>query len=205
MPVISDTLDKLGARHQAMHQRLRPMDPNNCTFAGRARTLQWLYTEEVRDEDPYGVEIDAMDSLRPGDVVVHSTDARLSNAPWGELMTTAALKRGAVACVCDSMVRDCRSIQRMNFPVFHVGVRPVDSNGRAVVKAFDVPITCGGVKVCQGDLIVADFDGIVVVPDHLEEAVLPLAAERIARERAARRDLEAGLSLREVFRKYQVL
>jgi regulator of RNase E activity RraA len=93
----------------------------------------------------------------------------------------------------------------MKFPIFHVGVRPVDSNGRAVVKAFDVPIVCGDVPVCEGDLIVADFDGIVVVPNHLEEAVIPLAAERVAKERAARKDLELGLSMKEVFRKYRVL
>ena len=89
-----------------MHQRLRPPDEFNCIIAGRARTIRWMDVD-YDDDDPYGLEIEAMDSLGAGDVVVHSTDAVGTNAPWGELMTTAAKQRGSVGCICDSNVRDC--------------------------------------------------------------------------------------------------
>ena len=73
VPVVCDILDQLGYRHQAMHQRLRPLDPQNCTFVGRARTFRWLETDYIVKENPYGKEIEAMDSLTEYDVAVHST------------------------------------------------------------------------------------------------------------------------------------
>ena len=81
---LCDVLDSLGFRDQAMHQRLRPLlpDRNSCGFVGRARTFRWMETDYVVEEDPYGLEIEAMDSLRPGDVAVHSTDHAGTNAPW---------------------------------------------------------------------------------------------------------------------------
>src|ERR1700730_8219401 len=84
--VVCDTLDELGYRNQAMHQRMRPLLPDikNCGFIGRARTFKWIETDYIVEEDPYGEEIEAMDSLNAGDVVVHSTDHNGTNAPWGE-------------------------------------------------------------------------------------------------------------------------
>jgi 4-hydroxy-4-methyl-2-oxoglutarate aldolase len=90
VPAVCDTLDSLGYRDQAMHQRLRPLDPANCTIVGRARTMRWMETDYVVESDPYGLEIEALDSLKPGDVAVHSTDHGGTNAPWGELMSTVA-------------------------------------------------------------------------------------------------------------------
>ena len=88
-------------------QRLRPLDEKHCVIVGRARTFRWLDTDYVVEENPYGKEIEAMDSLGEGDVAVHSTDSGGTNAPWGELMSTAAKMRGAVGCICDSQIRDC--------------------------------------------------------------------------------------------------
>jgi regulator of RNase E activity RraA len=205
--VVCDILDTLGHRHQAMHQRLRPLLPDirACGFVGRARTLRWMETDYVVEEDPYGLEIDAVDSLRPGDVVVHSTDHAGTNAPWGELMSTIAKRNGAVGCICDSQIRDCVRIIEMGFPVYCAGIRPLDSKGRGRVMAYDVPITCGEVLVRPGDLIFADFDGIVVVPPDVERKVLALAAEKAGKETSSRKDLLAGKTLREVYRKHGVL
>src|SRR3989337_1316210 len=109
VPVVCDILDSLGYRRQAMHQRLRPLLPDmrRCGFVGRARTVRWMETDYVDEVDPYGLEIAVIDSLRPGDVIVHSTDFAGTNAPWGELMSTIAQRNGAVGCVCDSQIRDC--------------------------------------------------------------------------------------------------
>src|SRR6476659_2272487 len=81
VPVVCDVLDALGARDRAMHQRLRPLDPENCTIVGRARTFRWMDTDYIPERDPYGLEITVMDSLKPGDVAVHSTDPAGTNAP----------------------------------------------------------------------------------------------------------------------------
>jgi regulator of RNase E activity RraA len=204
---VSDILDDLGYRQQAMHQRLRPLLPDitKCGFVGRARTLRWMETDYVRDEDPYGLEIDVMDSLRAGDVVVHSTDHGGTNAPWGELMSTVAKRNGAVGCVCDSQIRDCVKIIAMGFPVYYTGIRPLDSKGRGMVVAYDVPVRCGDVLVRPGELIVADYDGVVVVPPEVEKDVLLKAQEKMGKENLSRKELCEGKSLRDVYNKYGVL
>ncbi len=202
---VCDILDDLGYKAQAMHQRLRPLDPANCMFIGPARTIQWMLMDYVMDDDPYGLELDAMDSLRPGDVVVHCTDHGGLNAPWGELMSTAAKMRGAAGCVCDSQIRDCRKIMALRFPVFAAGIRPLDSKGRGRVMAFDVPILCGDVHVKPGDLIFADFDGVVAIPSGIAEKVLEAASEKAMKENLSRKELLEGKLLSEVYKKYGVL
>ena len=205
VPAVCDILDNLGHRHQAMHQRLRPLDPGNCTIVGRARTFRWMETDYVVESDPYGLEIEAMDSLKPGDVVVHSTDYAGTNAPWGELMSTVAKRNGATGCICDSQIRDCQKIVRIGFPVFYQGIRPLDSMGRGRVMAYDVPVRCGEVLVQPGEFVFADFDGIVVVPRPVEDQVLEQAATKVGKENDSRRELLKGRTLRDVYNEYQVL
>ncbi len=204
---VCDVLDQLGYHHQAMHQRLRPLLPDRhaCGFIGRARTIRWMEADYVVPEDPYGLEIDAMDSLRSGDVVVHSTDYAGRNAPWGELMTTVAKRNGVVGCVCDSQIRDCNRIVDMGFPVYYAGIAPVDSQGRGRVMAYDVPVMCGEVLVHPGELVFADFDGVVVIPGDVEHEALRLALEKVNKESLSRTALLSGKSLREVFDTYGVL
>ncbi len=204
---VSDILDELGYRNQAMHQRLRPLLPDmkRCGFVGRARTFLWKETDRINTEDPYGLEIEGMDSLRAGDVAVDSTDSTGTNAPWGELMSTIAKRNGAVGCVCDSQIRDCVRIIEMNFPVYCVGIRPVDSMGRGRVEALDVPIPCGGVLVNPGDLIFADFDGVVAIPHAIEQQVIQKAFEKAGKENLSRQELLEGRTLREVYNRYGVL
>jgi regulator of RNase E activity RraA len=204
---VCDILDELGFRNQAMHQRLRPLlhDPENCGFIGRARTFRWMETDYIQEANPYGLEIEAMDSLKANDVAVHSTDYGGTNAPWGELMSTIAKRNGASGCVCDSQIRDCVKIMKMGFPVYYSGIRPLDSKGRAIVNAYDVPVRCGEVLVNPGDIVYADFDGIVVVPKAVEKEVFKKANEKVNRENLSRKELLAGKSLREVYNKYKAL
>lgn len=203
---VCDILDSLGYRNQAMHQRLRPLLPDirRCGFIGRARTLRWMDVDHVAG-DPYGLEIDFMDSLLPGDAIVHSTDFRGTNTPWGELMTTVAIRHGAAGCICDSNVRDCVRIVEMGFPVYAAGIRPLDSKGRGIVKEYDVAVESGGVLVRPGDLIFADYDGIVVIPRDVEGRVLADAGEKAYREDRMRSELTAGTTLRAAYEKHEIL
>jgi len=161
-------------------------------------------TNHIAD-DPYGLEIEAMDSLKKGDVVIHSTDHGGTNAPWGELMSTVAKRNEVAGCVCDSQVRDCVKIIEMGFPVYYSGIRPLDSKGRAIVTAYDVPVRCGEVLVNPGDIIYADFDGIVVIPKTVEVGVFEKAQEKVHKENLSRKELLEGKSLREVYNKYKSL
>lgn len=120
-------------------------------------------------------------------------------------MSTIAKRKSVAGCVCDSQVRDCIRIIEMKFPVFYAGIRPLDSKGRGMVTAYDVPIRCGEVTVNPGDVIFADFDGIVVVPKGIEEVVAKRANEKVLAENLSRKELLAGKSLREVYDKYKAL
>jgi len=128
--------------------------------------------------------VGSMDRGNPS--VVHATDASNTNAPWGELMSTVAIRNGAVGCICDSCIRDTVKIIEMGFPVYCAGIRPVDSKGCGIAKAYDVPIRCGDVLVAPGGLVFADFDGIVVIPGEVEEKVLELALEKVGKENSTR-------------------
>ena len=201
--VISDSLDGLGARDQAMRECLRPVH-ERCVFAGWARTMQCEDTAEI-PPDPYGKEIEAVDALLPGEVMVCSTNKSIRNAPWGELLSTAARARGARGAVIDGFVRDVRKIAEIRFPVFATGMKPVDSMGRGIVTAHNVPIECGDVMVNPGDLVVADFDGVVVVPRTLVAETVRLAAKKVMTENHSRLELAAGSFLRDVYDKYGIL
>ena len=201
--VVSDALDELGFRDQAMAEHLRPVGPVT-TFAGWARTISCVDMYHV-DDDPYGLEIEAVDSILPGEVVVVSTGRSRRNAPWGELLSTAAIARGARGAVVDGLVRDVRRIQEMGFPLFAAGFKPVDSKGRGRVTAYGVPVECGGVLVQPGDLIFADLDGVVAIPAAVVEDAIRLARDKAQRETHTRDDLKKGAYLRTVYDKYGVL
>ena len=98
--VVADSLDQLGYWNQAMKENLRPLTPS-CRFAGWARTIAYADMYHVPD-NPYDLEIESVDSILTGEVVVISTAGSVRNAPWGELLSTAALARGARGAVIDS-------------------------------------------------------------------------------------------------------
>ncbi|MBI3695377.1 MAG: RraA family protein [Acidobacteria bacterium] len=201
--VVSDSLDQLGYREQAMREHLRPLSPSFC-FAGWACTISCRDVYHV-PEDPYGLEIEAVDSILAGEVVVVATQRSKRNAPWGELLSTAARARGARGAVIDGLIRDVKKIEALGFLVFAAGIKPVDSMGRGVVTEYNVPVECGGVLVHPGDLIFADFDGIVVVPRCAVEEAVRLATDKATRENHSRVELLQGAYLRDVYQKYGVL
>src|SRR5215218_886850 len=163
--VLSDVLDGLGLRDQAMRPFVRPLDDERVLF-GRARTGLYMPVYSVRDgENPYEVEIALVDDLKPGDVAVFACGGPTDRiAPWGELLSTAAQVRGAAGCVTDGLVRDVRQIRAMGFPVFHGGIGPLDSKGRGKMMELDCRVVCAGVEVSAGDYVFGDADGVVVVP-----------------------------------------
>jgi regulator of RNase E activity RraA len=107
--------------------------------------------------------------------------------------------------VVDGLVRDIRKIEDISFPVFAAGIKPVDSMGRGIVTAYNVPVECGEVIVNPGDFVFGDHDGIIVVPSAIVEEVLSIASDKVRRENNSRAELQKGAFLRDVFAKYGVL
>ena len=204
--VLSDVLDGLGHTQQAMRPFIRPLDDESVVF-GRARTGFFAEAWHVAEgENPYELEMALLDDLHPGEVVVFGCSGPTERiAPWGELLTTASMQRGALGCVTDGLVRDVRHIRKAGFPVFHGGIGPLDSMGRAKMISMDVPVACGGVVVRSGDLVFGDVDGVVVVPRAIERAVMDAAKEKVQGENATRDELLQGAYLRDVYAKYGVL
>jgi regulator of RNase E activity RraA len=204
--VLSDVMDILGLMNQAMQPFVRPLD-ESLVLAGRARTGLYMLAYEVRDgENPYEIEIALVDDLKPGDVPVLACDGPTQRiAPWGELLSTAAQVRGAAGCITDGLVRDVRQIREMRFPVFHGGIGPLDTKGRARMVQRNVPVECAGVKVRDGDIVFGDVDGVVVIPQERAAEVLVRAKEKVAGEGRTRDELRQGRLLREVFEKYRIL
>jgi 4-hydroxy-4-methyl-2-oxoglutarate aldolase len=201
--VIADSLDSLGYREQAMREYMRPLNPA-FRLAGFARTMLCADMHYI-PPDPYDVEIEAVDSLLPGEVAVASTQHSLRNAPWGELLSTAAKARQARGAVIDGLVRDVQKIEQLGFPVFAIGIKPVDSMGRGIVTDYNVPVECAGVVVNPGDLVFGDYDGVVVIPSKVMEETIRIATDKVTRENHTREELMQGAYLRDVYAKYGVL
>jgi len=204
--VLSDVLDELGLRSQATKAFIRPLDEGRV-LCGFARTGLYRPVYHVEPgHNPYAVEMDLIDALAPGEVAVLACDGPTDRiAPWGELLTTAAMGRQAAGCLTDGLVRDVRRIRELGFPVFAGGIGPLDSKGRAEMVARDVPVELAGVRIETGDLVFGDVDGCVVVPKAVGAQAIARAMEKVSAEDRTREALLAGESLRAVFDRFGVL
>lgn len=202
--VCSDVLDELGYRNQAMRHDIRPIDSESI-LVGRAKTILSVDIYEIYD-NPYEGEIKAIDSVKPGEVVVGATNKSILNGLWGELLSTATKVRGGRGAVIDGFSRDVKKIMKLgNFPVFAVGFKPVDSAGRGRLIDYDCPIMCGDIMVYPGDLIFGDYDGVIVIPKDIAEEVVTKALEKVTKEDLTRDMLFKGQYLADAYAKYGVL
>lgn len=198
--VISDVLDGMGLRSQAMDLDIRPLSEDMSTV-GTAFTM--LMADQYDEgKDTFKLQFKAIDSLGRDDVMVVCSNGSNRAALWGELLSTAATYRGASGAVIDGLSRDVKLIKNMRFPVFCRGVRPISSKGRLVAVDYNCPVEVGGVTVHPGDLVVADLDGVVVAPKDIAEEVVRKALDVVNRETMTRDELGRGAGLSQVYRKY---
>jgi 4-hydroxy-4-methyl-2-oxoglutarate aldolase len=188
---VVDVLGELGVAtvHEAIGRsgllgtELRPLWPG-ARMAGTAVTvLCW-------PGDNLMVHV-AVEQVRPGDVLVITTNSPCSDGLVGELLATAMLARGARGLVVDAGVRDVAELRRRRFPVWS---RAVSAQGtvKATAGSVNTPITVGGTAVRPGDVIVADDDGVVCVPREAAADAVRAGRARVEREDAARAAFAAG-------------
>jgi regulator of RNase E activity RraA len=201
--VLSDCLDRMGLRQQVMAPHIRPLYPT-ASLAGVASTVHCVDVDAppTNPDDYYKGELQAVDALRPEDVMVVSTCA---SSYWGELLATASRYRGAVGIVADAYTRDTQRLIEMEFPTFVAGISAYDSLGRIDVDQVGIPIECGGVTVKPDDLVLADFDGVVVIPSEVAEEAITLAEEKVSGENLVRDKLAEGMPVWDAFRAYGVI
>jgi regulator of RNase E activity RraA len=201
--VVADVLDGLGARAQVLDPQIRPLT-SSMKVAGFAATVRCVPVDAVPPsrDDWYRGELAAVDALQPGDVMVVST-CRASY--WGELLATAATRRGARGLLADAYTRDTLALIEMGFPTFAAGIHCADSLGRIDVDAVGVPVSCGGVELAPGDLVLGDYDGVVVIPSTLAAEVVGLAEKKVEGENLVREKLAEGMPVAEAFRTYGVI
>ncbi|MDE0306666.1 MAG: RraA family protein [Albidovulum sp.] len=202
--VFADVCDAIGKRFQTLEPGARHIAGPEGVLIGLARTAISMPVNEI-PERPYEGEIDFVDSLSKGDLVVLDC-SRAPAAAWGELFSTASVGRGARGALIDGLVRDIAKINELDrFPIFARGARPTDALGRVAIREWDVPVCVFGLTVFTGDLVVCDNDGVTVVPKECIPEVVPRALEKARIESEARELLLGGGYLREVWEKYRVL
>jgi 4-hydroxy-4-methyl-2-oxoglutarate aldolase len=197
-----DALDAMGLRDQCI-SRLTQFLPGR-TVVGRAFTLLCAPPGAEATERYAGL-LAAIDAVQAGDVGVLASGHSDAAAVWGELLSTACLARGALGVVTDGLVRDSAQTAALGPPMFARGTSPLDIHGRLEVVAHGVEVSLAGVAVATGDSIVADCDGVVVVPRALAAEALERAAAKARNEEDFRAAVNEGASATEAFRRFDVL
>lgn len=172
--VISDAVDALGLPNTVMDPAVRVL--SGGPVCGRARTVNRLKAPPnatQADIDPsLGMGTQKLiDSCRDGDVIVISAQDNLDYAMWGDNMAVRASSLGVRAIVTDGVVRDLAEMPALNISVFARGTTPRQAFRRMLTSSIDQPVICGGVMVHPGDVLVADPDGVIVVPQGKAQEV----------------------------------
>jgi regulator of RNase E activity RraA len=200
--VVGDILDELQCYHQFLPQGIQPLRLHD-KLVGRCMPVLMIdvYGPQAK---PFGKLTEALDQLQPGEVYLASGGA-MRCAYWGEILTATAKKRGANGAVINGYYRDTPKVLEQNWPVFSRGRYAQDSSVRTQVADYRCSIQVGDVWVEPGDLIFADMDGVLVIPQKHEKQVVEKALIKIRGEQVVRQEIENGMTSTEAFRKYGIL
>jgi len=172
---ISDAMEQLYGIKNFMSHDMRPLFPTR--FAGPAWTVYMKKEENKEGGAAVQGMLDAIDSAPAGAVYVMVIQDGLDVAGVGGLMATTMKVRGLAGAVVDASMRDTPQMRRIQFPVFARGIVPSTTVGHWRFVGNNIPVTCAGVKVNPGDIIVADEDGVVSVPKDKAQEVLKKAQQ----------------------------
>ncbi len=196
---VSDATEQLLHERHYMSHKMQPIFPTK--FAGTAITVL-LKKEENKDPNALSGMLAAIDSGGPGSVYVMKVEDGEDIAGMGGLMGTAMFARGFAGAVIDGGVRDLPQLKKIGFPVYSTGAVPSTAVSHYRFAGQNVPIDAGGIEVKAGDIVVADQDGVVVVPRARAAEVLVLAQQLDDTEHSTLPYIEKFHSILEAVKKF---
>jgi 4-hydroxy-4-methyl-2-oxoglutarate aldolase len=175
-----------------MTPALRPIGRRNFIVCGPALTVKAMAIDSV-------VVHNAIDMAEPGDIIVIDRNGDNKHAAWGEMTSLAAQVAGVAATVIDGPATDVVEIEHMGYLVFSRGISPITTKSPGISGEINTTIQCGGVSVSPGDIILADDNGVVVIPPDQVADVVERCEPRARREVEMRRRLLAGEKISDLF------
>jgi regulator of RNase E activity RraA len=200
---VADILDELGLREQCLPSDIRPLH-DDMKVAGPVYPVRGRSRPADDGSDPRYRQMDMLDGIFEGAVVVVDPGDELKAAHWGELMSHTAKAKGAAGVVIAGGVRDTPEILKLGFPCFRRYHSPLTAVYRYDITDFGSPIRLGGVAIAPGDFILGDVDGILIIPAAAVDEVIERAASVRSREDIVRQALDEGGSIRALFEQYRV-
>jgi len=197
---VSDALEQITGKKMYMSHQMQPIFTSK--FAGFARTVQLKKDEGNKDPQALSGMLEAIDEGSTDAVYVMVVEDGEDIAGMGGLMGTAMAARGYSGAVIDGGVRDVAYLRKIGFPVFATGIVPSTSVHHYRFAGAQIPLVCNGVPVNPGDIVVADSDGVAVVPRAQEQAVLTLAQQMDYKEHAMYPVIEQLKSIVQAVKKF---
>lgn len=209
--LLGDVLDSIGLQHQFLDPCLQPL-ANHMRIAGRAmpvleadyETFPGAKTNGPLGDKAFGVMFEALDSLMENEVYIASGSSP-SYALWGGLMSTRAQHLNAAGAILNGYSRDKHEILALDFPVFSRGSYAQDQKVRGKVLDYRVPVKVAGVLITPGDLVVADEEGVLIIPASVEKEVIGLALEKKSMENKVRDAIAQGMGAVEAYQRFGVM
>jgi regulator of RNase E activity RraA len=197
---VSDAIEQLTGKRMYMTHHMQPIF--NSKFAGYARTVQLKKDEGNKDPEALSGMLEAIDQGSTDSVYVMAVEGGEDIAGMGGLMGTAMAARGYAGAVIDGGVRDVAYLRKISFPVFATGIVPSTSVHHYRFAGAQIPLVCNGVPVNPGDIVVADSDGVAVVPRAQAQPVLALAQQMDFKEHSMYAVIEQMKSIVAAVKKF---
>ncbi|MGF7077671.1 RraA family protein [Mucilaginibacter sp. UYCu711] len=209
--LVGDVLDKMGYLHQFLPASIKPLDLSMVVFGKAMPVVEAdVFGEQLSVSanpflnKPFGLMFEALDSLLEDEVYI-CTGSSLRYALWGGLMSTRAMKLKASGAVLHGYSRDTNEVIRLGFPAFSMGTYAQDQGPRGKVIDYRVPIEIEKVLIKPGDIVYGDRDGVVIIPQLIQDEVFEKALEKARGEKEVLKALQAGMSTVDAFKKFGIM